>query len=149
MTASTADVIDAYKRLALVRHPDRPNGSARAFLELKRARDVLSDRELRKLYDASLIARASRPTCETVDASDMEIVSVSFDSHDRGAGMGAFDCVRRSCQCGDAFEISSRELEALRRTHDECVLECGGCSLRIAVRLAPIGVELGEDVLEA
>lgn len=146
-SASTAAVVDAYKRLALLRHPDRPNGSAYAFLELKRARDVLENPELRKRYDAALASRRARPLSEIVDESELELVRVEFGSVDRSETDLGADALSRACRCGDAYEIPVAEVECLRRTHDECVLECGGCSLRIGVRLAPVGGrELGDGV---
>jgi len=141
--ATADDVRDAYKRLALVLHPDRPGGDARAFLELKRAYDCLVDATLHKRYDAALASRASRPLADVVDVEEMDVRTVSFDSPEtasRVAG-GAWDVYSRACRCGDAYEIPVGELQSLRRTHDECVLECGGCSLRIGVRLSPIGAD--------
>ena len=78
--AKTDDVRDAYKRLALVLHPDRPRGDARAFLELKRAYDCLADGTLRERYDASLASRASRPLADVVDVEEMDVRTVSFAS---------------------------------------------------------------------
>ena len=141
--AKTDDVRDAYKRLALILHPDRPRGDARAFLELKRAYDCLADGTLRERYDASLASRASRPLADVVDVEEMDVRTVSFGSPENESRVASDGCdvYARACRCGDAYEIPVGELQSLRRTHDECVLECGGCSLRIAVRLAPIGVD--------
>jgi len=146
--ANAAAVREAYKVRALQTHPDRPSssGDAREFLELARAYACLKDSGARKTYDASLAARRARPLAETIDVDEMSIETVSYAGGMFGGGAGVdgvgggVDAYRRECRCGDAFEIPVGDLQALRRTHDECVLECGGCSLRIAVRLPPIGV---------
>jgi curved DNA-binding protein CbpA len=52
-TANTDTIKGAYRVLAKRYHPDMPDGDAEKFLQLKRARDVLLDAELRKQYDAT------------------------------------------------------------------------------------------------
>lgn len=42
-TASPADIRRAYRRSALATHPDRPNGTAKKFLQVRRAFDLLND----------------------------------------------------------------------------------------------------------
>jgi len=140
-SADVARVREAYKRAALATHPDRASGDARAFLELTRARDCLVDAAARKRYDAALASRRARPLAETIDAEEMDVVCVSIAREDAGGASGGVDAYARACRCGDAYEIPVAELERLRRAHDECVLECGGCSLRIGVRLRPIGAD--------
>jgi curved DNA-binding protein CbpA len=141
--ADASSIRDAYKRLALARHPDRArSGDARAFLELKRAYDCLVDATARKRYDAALASRRARPLAETIDAEEMDVVCVMMGREGERGASGGVDAYARACRCGDAYEIPVAELQRLRRElHDECVLECGGCSLRISVRLKPIGAD--------
>ena len=141
-SADAAQVRDAYKRAALRAHPDRARGDARAFLELKRAYDCLVDATARKRYDAALASRRARPPAETIDAEEMDVVCVMMGREGERGASGGVDAYARACRCGDAYEIPVAELQRLRRElHDECVLECGGCSLRISVRLKPIGAD--------
>jgi len=148
--ADTSAVREAYKRRALETHPDRAAGDSRAFLELARAYACLRDATSRKAYDASLASRRARPLADVIDVDEMTIETIALGAvagvsgvDAVNAGLGGVDAYRRECRCGDAYEIPVGELQSLRRTHDECVLECGGCSLRIGVRLSPLGV--GED----
>lgn len=67
-TASTAEVREAFRRLARERHPDRFSGSARAFAErefqaITEAYNVLSQPAQRARYDQSLTAGA--PSAKT------------------------------------------------------------------------------------
>jgi len=141
-SADAARVREAYKRAALRAHPDRGTGDARAFLELKRAYDCLADATARKRYDAALASRRARPLAETIDAEELDAVCAPIGREDAGGASGGVDAYARACRCGDAYEIPAAELHRLRRElHDECVLECGGCSLRIGVRLRPIGAD--------
>lgn len=143
--ADASAIRDAYKRLALTHHPDRAgsSGDARAFLELKRAYDCLADAATRKRYDAALASRNARPLADEIDVEEMDVVTVLWGGTGgtRGASEGV-DVYSRECRCGDAYEIPVAELQTLRKTHDECVLECAGCSLRIGVRLAPMGADV-------
>ena len=146
--ADASSIRDAYKRLALARHPDRArSGDARAFLELKRAYDCLADAATRKRYDAALSSRNARPLADEIDVEEMDVVTVLWGGGTgaagaRGGASEGVDVYSRECRCGDAYEIPVAELQTLRKTHDECVLECAGCSLRIGVRLAPVGADV-------
>lgn len=51
LTASDSDITKAYRRLCLLRHPDKPTGSTEAFQQLGQAYSVLRDGNLRALYD--------------------------------------------------------------------------------------------------
>ncbi|KAG5498678.1 hypothetical protein JKF63_02965 [Porcisia hertigi] len=53
-TATTEEITTAYRQLALVHHPDRPNGSHVKFQEIQRAYEVLNTEETRTKYDALL-----------------------------------------------------------------------------------------------
>jgi len=50
-TASQTEIRQAYKKLAMKLHPDRPNGNAEAFLPVQAAYDVLGDKARRARYD--------------------------------------------------------------------------------------------------
>jgi len=57
--ASDCDVRSAYRRQALVSHPDKEGGSAAAFREVASAFETLSDNQLREVYNAELMATGS------------------------------------------------------------------------------------------
>jgi len=156
--ASNDAIKAAYKQFALHSHPDRASGSTDTFLRVKRAFDCLSDAGARRAYDASLASARAVTLAETIDEHELEIITVmslfdggggrsimELDAHGRGHGSGGLDVYARRCRCGDAYEIPRGELAALKATHDECVLECGGCSLKIGVRLAPPGSGSGSS----
>src|ERR687883_1677757 len=52
--ASQEEIRTAYRRLAKVRHPDHPSGSAQEFSLLQEAYAVLSDPNRRRLHDEAL-----------------------------------------------------------------------------------------------
>ena len=49
--ASQNEIREAYRKLAMKLHPDRPNGDAEAFLPVQTAYDVLGDKKKRARYD--------------------------------------------------------------------------------------------------
>ncbi|KAG5472397.1 hypothetical protein LSCM1_03796 [Leishmania martiniquensis] len=57
--ATAEEITTAYRRLALVYHPDRPNGSQAKFQEVQRAYEVLNTKETRAAYDAFLEGRVN------------------------------------------------------------------------------------------
>lgn len=54
------DILQAYERLSLVKHPDK-GGSVAAFSEITLAYDVLSDYHRRLEYDLEVVSRRERP----------------------------------------------------------------------------------------
>ncbi len=52
--ATQDDIKKAYRKLALVRHPDKPTGSQALFTELNTANEILSDPAKRAAYDRTL-----------------------------------------------------------------------------------------------
>lgn len=50
-TATTQDILKAYRNLARTKHPDK-GGDPKLFAEITQAKEVLSDPEKRKVYDA-------------------------------------------------------------------------------------------------
>ena len=62
-TASVKEIKAAYKRLARLQHPDLNGGlpdATRAFVQLSRARDILTDPKRRAAYDAQRNAYAAK-----------------------------------------------------------------------------------------
>ena len=53
-TATTGEITTAYRKLALVYHPDRADGSTDKFQELQRAYELLNDPNSRSKYDLLL-----------------------------------------------------------------------------------------------
>lgn len=53
-TATLEEITAAYRKLALVYHPDRPNGLQWKFQEIQRAYEVLSQKDARAKYDILL-----------------------------------------------------------------------------------------------
>uniref|UniRef100_A0A0A9Y1S1 J domain-containing protein n=1 Tax=Lygus hesperus TaxID=30085 RepID=A0A0A9Y1S1_LYGHE len=52
--ATFIEIKEAYKRLALLTHPDKCNGAQERFLSIRKAYEVLGDAALRREYDATL-----------------------------------------------------------------------------------------------
>ena len=50
-TATTQDILKAYRNLARTKHPDK-GGDPKLFAEITQAKEILSDPEKRKVYDA-------------------------------------------------------------------------------------------------
>ena len=51
-SATEREIKNAYRKLSLLTHPDKPGGDAELFKEVSRAYEVLSDGNKRALYDA-------------------------------------------------------------------------------------------------
>ncbi|CAJ1021591.1 putative DnaJ domain containing protein [Leishmania shawi] len=58
-TATVEEITAAYRKLALVYHPDRPSGVQVKFQEIQRAYEVLSATETRTKYDALLSGKVA------------------------------------------------------------------------------------------
>ena len=50
-TASPTDIKKAFRKLAIIHHPDKPSGDQEKFKELNTAYSVLSDDTKRRQYD--------------------------------------------------------------------------------------------------
>ncbi|CAJ1422195.1 unnamed protein product [Effrenium voratum] len=57
--ADAAAVRRAYRKLALVTHPDKPTGDRQRFEEISRAHEVLTDPALREVFDRERVQRAT------------------------------------------------------------------------------------------
>ncbi|KAJ0240936.1 DNAJ heat shock N-terminal domain-containing protein [Hirschfeldia incana] len=144
--ASYDQIRNRYRSAILHSHPDKLNTSRRSsdekFLKIQKAWQVLSDAELRVVYDNDL--RSSRQDGGTTsDEISIEDMSVEITGEE---GMEIF----HQCRCGDYFSVDSSELEtmgfALLRDGGDCVrvrrlgasvasvvLPCGSCSLKTRV----------------
>ncbi|CAA7033247.1 unnamed protein product [Microthlaspi erraticum] len=144
--ASYEEIRNCYRSAILHSHPDKLNtsrcSSDEKFLKIQKAWEVLSDAELRVVYDNDL--RSSRQDGITADEISIEDMSVEIAGEDDEA-MELF----YQCRCGDHFSVDSSELEtmgfALLRDGDcvqvkrlgafvaSVVLPCGSCSLKTRV----------------
>merc|ERR1719262_820098 len=88
-TADAKDLREAFKRLALVRHPDK-GGTAKAFRSLLHAFRILSPPFMRKVYDekyhpshrrrsASVKRRSMAPSCKKGSGLKTENALMSLD----------------------------------------------------------------------
>ncbi|KAJ4910071.1 DNAJ heat shock N-terminal domain-containing protein [Raphanus sativus] len=152
--ATYDEIRNSYRSAILHSHPDKQLNSYRSrssnpdeekFLKIQKAWQVLSDAELRAVYDNDL--RSSRATAAAADEISVEDMSVEVAGE--GQGMEVF----YQCRCGDYFSVDSSELEtmgfALVRDDDgDCVvrvrrlgafvassvvLPCGSCSFKTRV----------------
>ncbi|KAG2312360.1 hypothetical protein Bca52824_023917 [Brassica carinata] len=149
--ASYDEIRNSYRSAILHSHPDKLNTPRRSsdeekFLKIQKAWQVLSDAELRVVYDNDL--RSSRQDGTTADEISVEDMSVEIagGGEDEEVVMEVF----YQCRCGDYFSVDSSELEtmgfALVRDGDvvrvrrlgafvasSVVLPCGSCSLKTRV----------------
>ncbi|KAL1198483.1 DnaJ protein ERDJ3B [Cardamine amara subsp. amara] len=149
--ASYEEIRNSYRSAILHSHPDKLNNnnssscsSDERFLKIQKAWEVLSDVELRVVYDNDL--RSSRNdygiTADEISIEDM-VVEISGDE-----GEEVIDLFYQ-CRCGDYFTVDSTEVGtmgfALLRDGDcvrvrrlgafvaSVVLPCGSCSLKTRV----------------
>ncbi|CAH8272804.1 unnamed protein product [Arabidopsis lyrata] len=159
--ASYEEIRNSYRSAILHSHPDKlnNNNSRRTsddekFLKIQKAWEVLSDAELRVVYDNDL--RSSRHDGLTADEISIEDMSVEIS----GEVIDLF----YQCRCGDYFCVDSSELGtmgfALLRDGDcvrvkrlgafvaSVVLPCGSCSLKTRVWVdSDMKISFQEDVL--
>ena len=124
-TASTQDILKAYRNLARTKHPDK-GGDPKLFAELTQAKEVLSDPDKRKVYDSH----------------GEEGINKGMSSQDTG-GMSIFDLLsgrgggprkEESRKCADlshTLKISLEEIyngasKKLAITRTRNCTECGG-----------------------
>ena len=50
-SASSSEIKNAYRRLSMEYHPDRPNGDEEKFKKIGEAYETLGDSEKRRMYD--------------------------------------------------------------------------------------------------
>ncbi|VVB08695.1 unnamed protein product [Arabis nemorensis] len=143
--ASYEEIRNSYRSAILHSHPDKLNSSRcssdEKFLKIQKAWEILSDAELRVVYDNDL--RSSRQDGITADEISIEDMSVEI------TGEVEMMELYYQCRCGDYFSVDSTELETmgfvLLRDGDfvqvrrlgafvaSVVLPCGSCSLKTRV----------------
>ncbi|CAH2045978.1 unnamed protein product [Thlaspi arvense] len=158
--ASYEEIRNSYRSAILQSHPDKLNCSSddEKFLKIQKAWGVLSDAELRVVYDNDL--RSSRQDGITADEISIEDMSVEITGEDEA--MEIF----YQCRCGDYFSVDSTELETmgfeLLRDGDDfvrvrrlgalvasVVLPCGSCSLKTRVCVdSDMKIPLQDDQLK-
>jgi len=84
-TATSDEIKKAYKQASLRTHPDRHGGSDALFQDVKKAHDVLSDREKRSFYDQ----HGEQAYDEVAkDGGDFSQAAMSFGTFGGGGGGG-------------------------------------------------------------
>ncbi|EOA21652.1 hypothetical protein CARUB_v10002072mg [Capsella rubella] len=146
--ASYEEIRNSYRSAILHSHPDKLLNSSRCssddekFLKIQKAWEVLSDAELRVVYDNDL--RSSRHDGIVADEISIEDMSVEMAGEDSEVIELFYQC-----RCGDYFFVDSTELGTMGfgllrdggcvqvRKLDafvaSVVLPCGSCSLKTRV----------------
>ncbi|XP_003744184.1 diphthamide biosynthesis protein 4 [Galendromus occidentalis] len=109
------EIRNAYKRLALKCHPDKPTGDRETFSSLEQAYKTLSEPSARASYDNEL-ANASKlmhPVWQAVNLDDMELLDDSY---------------RMDCRCGASLQAGKQSLVNL-----PALIECNDCSTMVRV----------------
>lgn len=114
--ASVEDIKKAYKRLLIVTHPDKNIGRETEFIAIKKAWEILSNPEHRKIYDAKLEFQA----LQTFAISD-KIFFKEFEVDE--AGNYTF-----SCRCQNDYVITQEDADYLVK-----YVSCCGCSSTIEI----------------
>ncbi|OQR75767.1 chaperone protein DnaJ-like [Tropilaelaps mercedesae] len=119
-TCSTDELRQAYKKLALQYHPDRPKtGDEEKFRAIERAYKVLSDPESRTDYDIHLdnSARLDHPVWQVV-ALDELILQDELHTME--------------CRCGGTMRLDSQ----LASGQLPIIIQCEDCSTYVRVNPA-------------
>ncbi|GMI78616.1 hypothetical protein like AT4G10130 [Hibiscus trionum] len=144
--SSYDEIRTSYRNAILNSHPDKLNSdyeSGERFLRVQKAWEILSDPNLRTVYDREL--RDSRQ--DVVASEDIGLDDMMIE--DAGEVMELY----YQCRCGDHFSVDSLELtkigytllrdgiEIFVRTPDalpaSVVLPCGSCSLLVRLMINP------------
>lgn len=123
--ADVAAVREAFKRLALQKHPDK-GGDAAAFARLKSAFEILSDpAKLQEWQRGQCGSDCPGTASETVD-----IDAMAYDAAGR--------CFKHPCRCGDEFVAGE---DMLDRGFDTFQCPTCSCSARVVYVAAAPGSE--------
>ena len=123
--ASPLDIKQAYHRILLATHPDkqRREDTASSSIDvglLQQAYKTLSDRALRRPYDASLAAHEAR-----LSSGPRPAQVVSLEEFTPAINPKAADIERwnHPCRCGGIYSIDTEQLE-----DDQHLIGCDSCS---------------------
>ena len=114
--ASVEEIKKAFRKLVIDTHPDKNKGRQNEFIAIKRAWEILSNPERRKIYDAKLEFQ----TLQTFAISDQ----VSIDDFEIDDDGNYFYC----CRCQNDYAVTQEDAEYLVK-----YVSCSGCSLTIEV----------------
>lgn len=117
-TASSDDIVRAYRRLAREHHPDRnPAGGSARFQEVAHAYDVVGDPERRRAYDATRSG--------SLPAGSARRIPVNYRSPTTGRARKSDDPVIRLT----AREVALGTTAAIDVVENRRCAECGGGGL--------------------
>ena len=95
-TASGSNISAAYRRLALIHHPDRLGGSDEAFKAMKAAYDVLSDAAGRVYYNAQAFPRGT--DSQSGEDEDQDVYSEPSSSSSDSESDSCASCASKAIQ---------------------------------------------------
>jgi molecular chaperone DnaJ len=138
LTSSKAQIVNAYRRMAMKWHPDRHVGEEKLsaevkFKEISFAYDILSNEDKRLVYDKSLESQKQNRTTHTKHSDRKHTRHYkTFEDHD---SKSAFDILREGLPRGkDVFQNISLEISEadqgcdfkLKDTHQGACHSCNG-----------------------
>lgn len=119
----------AYKRLAREYHPDKNGGREEAFLALQSSYEMVMNHFSAGLnLDHYMSGTGDKLNVEKVNLAEFDCLKESVQGEDTGQDIGEELVYRKTCRCGDIFEIGQSDLDEGYNT-----LQCPTCSLVIEV----------------
>lgn len=139
-TASPDAIRKAYRRMALLTHPDKQSTTSfkcSSFIDIVNAAGILLDPFQRAAYDASRLHQLVRDVGRISDVflesdGDVEIAHESVDDGSSSGGQVRLDWGIAACRCGGEFRFIPR-IGVTRY-----VTECDTCSLVVECVLANV-----------
>lgn len=119
--ASPETIKQRYRELCLQWHPDKnKNKETEEFVKINLAYAILSQPNLKRLYDLQYVANlSSRVTFhDTVFLHELEVSDAGYEMQ---------------CRCGGAYELSK---DAIEIGVPEIVVCCNTCSLGISIKMS-------------
>ena len=83
-TASSSEIKNAYRRLSMEYHPDRPNGDEEKFKKIGEAYETLGDSEKRRMYDIN----RNNPFMQGGMPNEADLLNMLFGGIGGAGGMG-------------------------------------------------------------